>query len=296
MDPNTNPMPSEQPQQTPVPNSQPQPVAPAPVTMPGAAPQPSAPVAPQSDPGQGFGIASLILAIFGVWPIGLILGFIGRSKSKSIGKSNGLALAGIIISSISMVLFFLWLVLFVILGVLDANGSKAETSSLNNYNYSSIEDNGGGASAASTASTTPASGKCLTESMFASYELTGINGDMNAALALFNPDATTYASQPLDEDGMFFATNTLEKYNKYKDYDFNILLTGGVQQGSNTAAAKQLALDRATKVQNELISRGIPASRIVINDNTQDSSNNDVLASVPEWNREVVIDFTLDCN
>ncbi len=55
-----------------------------------------------ADPGHGLGIASLILAF--IFPlVGLILGIVAKGKSKSVGKSNGLALAGIIISILGMV-------------------------------------------------------------------------------------------------------------------------------------------------------------------------------------------------
>lgn len=52
----------------------------------------------------GFAIASLVCAFF-CTPLGLIFGFIARSQIKRTGQSgNGLALAGIIISLISILI------------------------------------------------------------------------------------------------------------------------------------------------------------------------------------------------
>lgn len=66
------------------------------------------------DPGKTLGIVSLITSILGIGLVGLITGIIGRNKSKAAGYSNGMALAGIIISSISMVVGLIFGVLFII--------------------------------------------------------------------------------------------------------------------------------------------------------------------------------------
>jgi thiol:disulfide interchange protein len=59
---------------------------------------------PREDPGKTLGIVSLVLA-FIIPLLGLIFGFVARSKSKKAGHSNGLALVGIIISILSMIVF-----------------------------------------------------------------------------------------------------------------------------------------------------------------------------------------------
>lgn len=54
------------------------------------------------DPGHTMGIVGLVLAIF-MPLIGLVVSIIARSKSKKAGHKNGLALAGIIVSIISLI-------------------------------------------------------------------------------------------------------------------------------------------------------------------------------------------------
>ena len=56
------------------------------------------------DPGKTFGILSLVLPFIGLALPGLVLGILGRSKSKAAGFNNTLALAGIIISVIGMII------------------------------------------------------------------------------------------------------------------------------------------------------------------------------------------------
>ena len=55
------------------------------------------------DPGKTLGIISLVTSLLGIGVVGLVTGIVGRSKSKAAGHSNGMALAGIIISAISIV-------------------------------------------------------------------------------------------------------------------------------------------------------------------------------------------------
>lgn len=50
-----------------------------------------------ADPGKTLGIISLITSIVGFGVAGIVLGIIGRVKSKKAGHKNGLALAGIIV-------------------------------------------------------------------------------------------------------------------------------------------------------------------------------------------------------
>ena len=65
------------------------------------APTPTAPSA--VDPGKTLGVVGFILA-FVANLFGLIISIIALNKSKKAGYKNGLALAGIIISSIGLVL------------------------------------------------------------------------------------------------------------------------------------------------------------------------------------------------
>ena len=68
----------------------------------------------QEDPGKGLGIASLILSLIGLHLIALILGIIGYSQSKKVQKTNGMAIAGIIISLIGMVVGTIFIIALVL--------------------------------------------------------------------------------------------------------------------------------------------------------------------------------------
>ena len=104
------------------------PSTPAPPPVPPTAPPAAPPPAPQAampmqpvpaggeDPGKGMGIAALIFAFIAPL-IGFILGLMARSKSKKAGHKNGLALAAIIVSSISMVVGLLLAFLIISLTV-----------------------------------------------------------------------------------------------------------------------------------------------------------------------------------
>ncbi len=62
--------------------------------------------APQPTPTNGYAIAGFVLAfIFSL--LGLIFSLIGRSKAKTIGSGEGLAIAGMIISTIRIALVFI---------------------------------------------------------------------------------------------------------------------------------------------------------------------------------------------
>ncbi|MCA9347618.1 DUF4190 domain-containing protein [Candidatus Saccharibacteria bacterium] len=98
-----------------------QPAAPQAAPMP--ATQPAVATA-AVNPGQGLGIGSLVCSLLGISLVGLILGIIGMKKSKEAGMSNGMALAGIIISSIGLVLGLLWFVLVVAVGVFGNSSSS----------------------------------------------------------------------------------------------------------------------------------------------------------------------------
>ncbi|WP_418277380.1 DUF4190 domain-containing protein [Isoptericola jiangsuensis] len=59
---------------------------------------------PVENPGRSMGIAGLILGFLGpLSVVGLILSIIGLRRSKKVGQSNGVAVAGIVVSSIVLV-------------------------------------------------------------------------------------------------------------------------------------------------------------------------------------------------
>lgn len=66
-----------------------------------------------TNPGHGLGIASLVLSILGISIVSLILGIIGLNKSKKAGQTNGLALAGIIISSIGLIVGLIFTIFYI---------------------------------------------------------------------------------------------------------------------------------------------------------------------------------------
>lgn len=81
------------------------PVAPAPMV--GAAP------AGGEDPGKTLGIVGFVMSLLGFGPISMVISIIAKSKSKKAGHSNGLALAGIIISAIGTVVGTLFVILMI---------------------------------------------------------------------------------------------------------------------------------------------------------------------------------------
>ena len=78
--------------------------------------------APAGNPGKTLGVVGLILGIVGfviafLAPIaGLIVSILGLRKSKKVGKKNGLALAGIIVSIIALIVNIVALVVLINLG------------------------------------------------------------------------------------------------------------------------------------------------------------------------------------
>jgi len=62
----------------------------------------------QPNPGQGLGIAGFITSFF-IWPLGLILSLISRSKSRAAGmRPTGLSTAGLVLSILGAVGSILW--------------------------------------------------------------------------------------------------------------------------------------------------------------------------------------------
>lgn len=61
-------------------------------------------IAPTAEnPGKTLGVIGLVLAIV-AWPIGLIVSFVAKSKSKRAGFKNGPATAGIVLSVLALVI------------------------------------------------------------------------------------------------------------------------------------------------------------------------------------------------
>lgn len=71
------------------------------------------PQQPAEDPGKTLGIVGFVLSLLGGGLISLIISVVARNKSKKAGHSNGLALAGIILSVIGMIVGALLAVLVV---------------------------------------------------------------------------------------------------------------------------------------------------------------------------------------
>ena len=68
----------------------------------------------QGRPGQGFGIASFVSSLFGAGIISLVLGIVGFVRSRRAHVTNGFAIAGIVISSISIVVGLVVIAYFIV--------------------------------------------------------------------------------------------------------------------------------------------------------------------------------------
>lgn len=131
------------------PTSAPEPVAPQPFQQPDPSTQFAAPATapdmsqtsgtPQENPGQVLGIVSIVLALF--FPlVGLILGFVSRSKSKAAGASPKLGTIGIIVNAVLMVLSLLVFILFFVIGFAAVSQEAANSStSQGSFGESSLQ-------------------------------------------------------------------------------------------------------------------------------------------------------------
>jgi hypothetical protein len=82
-----------------------------------AAPVAPAPTATLVNPGKTLGIVGLIMAFFfGLNIVGLVLSIVGLNKSKKVGMKNGPALAGIIVSIVTIVIGAIILISVIALG------------------------------------------------------------------------------------------------------------------------------------------------------------------------------------
>ncbi|WP_402467541.1 DUF4190 domain-containing protein [Isoptericola aurantiacus] len=104
-----DPYDSQQPPPGPYPGGQPAPGPypggqPAPGPYPGGQPAPGYGQPPTQNPGTTFGIVGLVLGFLGPLSlVGLILSIVGLRKSKKAGQSNGVAIAGIVVSSLVLI-------------------------------------------------------------------------------------------------------------------------------------------------------------------------------------------------
>ncbi len=133
--------PLNQPQPTPAPQPPVAPVAPQPQmpqqpVVPPAGPYPGQ----NATPGKGLSIAGFIVALISIFTnlftlgivavVGLGLSIAGRVQSKKGGKPNGMALAGIIISSIVAAVTVVVFVLGIIAGISYASQMNAKCKEL----------------------------------------------------------------------------------------------------------------------------------------------------------------------
>jgi hypothetical protein len=134
MDPNEEPQndkvsQTEVPIQVPIPVAMPHTDVPLESTDPPAfAPIPPYQPAIEDNPGRMLGIVGMIFLIVGLGLVGLILGIVGFSKSKKVSKSNGFAIAAIIVGIVNIVVFCL----IALVTIVAYNGitSKANAASL----------------------------------------------------------------------------------------------------------------------------------------------------------------------
>ena len=82
----------------------------------GAGMGPSQGVAVSEDPGKTMGIVGFVLSLLGFGVISLIVSIVATTKSKKAGFKNGFALAGIIISTISIIIGTLAIIFIVLAG------------------------------------------------------------------------------------------------------------------------------------------------------------------------------------
>lgn len=75
----------------------------------------------------GFGVAGLVVGLLSLWfgalvcvpsIVGLVLSIIGAVKKKNYNSANGLAIAGIVLSAISLFMWLLWWIIMISTGAL----------------------------------------------------------------------------------------------------------------------------------------------------------------------------------
>ena len=119
-----------------------QPLAPQPAfSSPQFAPVGQPPVMSGENPGQVFGIISIVLSFVGLSIVGIILGVVSRNKSKAAGASTTLGTVGMVLGIVSTVLavlaFLLILVPAILLAAVGAQEGYKDAAPSDSSNYSS---------------------------------------------------------------------------------------------------------------------------------------------------------------
>lgn len=130
--------------------------------------------------------------------------------------------------------------------------------------------------------------KCLTSADFrkAGYDymkdgyFTLSDGKYNFKNVFFNADSTQYTYEGIAVDELA-KLGSLYKSNSQKE--FSIELVGQTYESSKTSAGTKLAMERADKVKQGLVSQGFPENKIIISepkiashDNSDDTADRNV--------------------
>lgn len=104
---------------------------------------------------------------------------------------------------------------------------------------------------------------------------------LNGITVFFEADSSVYS----------YADQTLEHYDKYAGFyttynkkNFNYYLRASTYESAASETGQKVAQERADKVKSELVSRGVPAERIIIDESTVSTYD-------PESMRNVSIDL-----
>lgn len=102
-----------------------------PQPAPGYAPQPPLPgVAPVENPGQGYGIAGIILGVLAIWPVGLPLSIVSMVKSSKANASKTLGIVGLVLNILaSLATVFILLIAIIGFAALSSNAHNSSSSS-----------------------------------------------------------------------------------------------------------------------------------------------------------------------
>jgi hypothetical protein len=102
--------------------------------MPGVQPDTNYAVPPQANKTNGMAIAGFVLA-FLLPLLGLIFSIIGVNKAKKTGTGKGLAIAGIVISAISIFFIFPFILSVILLSTSGLQRNARDTERTNDINY-----------------------------------------------------------------------------------------------------------------------------------------------------------------
>jgi outer membrane protein OmpA-like peptidoglycan-associated protein len=102
-------------------------------------------------------------------------------------------------------------------------------------------------------------------------------------MLFFEPDSTVIGYEPALTE---LADHTAKFYKALPDKNYKFQIIGSVNESSSTEAGKTLALQRAEKIKNAMVSAGVPESKIFM-----DSPKNETSATDPEIYRRVDINI-----